>query len=277
MNPHTPNDSSITALLRSLIRHRDLTYKLARMDFLNRYKGSFIGLGWSLLIPVLMLAVYTFVFSFVFNARWGENSTESRSEFALVLFAGLLIHGFFSEVFNRSPSIIIDNKNYVKKFVFPLEVLPASVIITSVFHIIISILVLFVAFLMLNGYVYWTVVFSPIVVFPLAVMCLGLSWLLAALGVFVRDIGQASGIVTTILLFMSPVFYPLSILPEELQWVMTLCNPLTFIIEQMRAVMVFGTIPDWSGLLVYTAVATFLLWLGFWFFQRTRQGFSDVL
>lgn len=247
------------------------------MDVSSRYKGSFLGLGWSFFNPILMLAVYTFVFSFVFNARWGESTSGSRSEFALVLFAGLLVHGFFAEILNRAPALILNNANYVKKVIFPLEILPISSLLAAVFHTGISVVVLVIAFLALNGFLHWTAIFGPVVMLPLAIFSLGCAWFLASLGVYVRDIGQTIGLLTTVLLFMSPVFYPMSILPEAMQWVMLICNPLTFIIEQARAVMVFGQLPDWGGLALYMAVSLLFMWAGFWFFQRTRKGFGDVL
>jgi lipopolysaccharide transport system permease protein len=277
MNPHSAHPSTPKALISSVLTYRELIYKLARMDVSSRYKGSFLGLGWSLFNPILMLAVYTFVFSFVFNARWGGSTDGSRSEFALVLFAGLLVHGFFAEVLNRAPALILINANYVKKVIFPLEILPISSLLAAVFHTGVSVGVLIIAFLVLNGFLHWTAFLGPLVMLPLAIFTLGSAWFLAALGVYVRDIGQTIGILTTVLLFMSPVFYPMSTLPEPMQWVMLLCNPLTFIIEQARAVMVFGQLPDWGGLAIYTAVSVVFMWAGFWFFQRTRKGFGDVL
>lgn len=277
MNPHKPHPTSLGALVASVRQYRELIHKLTRMDVAARYKGSFLGLGWTFFNPLLMLTVYTFVFSFVFNARWGGSTSDSRSEFALVLFAGLLVHGFFAEVLNRAPSVVLNNTNYVKKVIFPLEVLPIATLLGAVFHTAISVCVLSIAFLALNGFLHVTALLGPLILLPLAMFSLGCAWFLAALGVYVRDIGQAIGILTTVLLFMSPVFYPMSILPEVMQWVMLLCNPLTFIIEQTRAVMVFGNLPNWGGLALYTGVSLAFMWLGFWFFQRTRRGFGDVL
>ena len=277
MNPHKLHPTTLGALIKSLCTYNELIYKLTRMDVAARYKGSFLGLGWSFFNPLLMLTVYTFVFSFVFNARWGESTSNSRSEFALVLFSGLLVHGFFAEVLNRAPSLVLNNTNYVKKVIFPLEILPISILLGAIFHAAISFGVLSVAFLALNGFIHVTVVLAPVIMLPLAFFSLGCAFFLAALGVYMRDIGQATGIFISVLLFMSPVFYPMSTLPEKMQWVMLLLNPLTFIIEQTRAVMVFGNMPDWGGLAIYSAISIFFMWLGYWFFQRTRSGFSDVL
>ncbi|MGR9155154.1 ABC transporter permease [Rhizobium leguminosarum] len=256
--------------------YRELVLKLARMDVISRYRGSFLGLGWSFFNPLLLLSVYTFVFSFVFKARWGEGTGDSPSEYALVLFAGLLVHAFFAEVLNRAPALILNNTNYVKKVVFPLEVLPIVALLAAVFHMMISILVLVIAFLAFNGFFHWTVFLIPLVVLPLAMLMMGLAWFLTSLGVFVRDVGQTIGILTTVLLFMSPVFYPMSSLSEKLQWVMLL-NPLTFVIEQARAVLIFGNPPNWLGLLLYSVISFLCMWGGFVFFQKTRKGFNDVL
>jgi len=276
MDPHRPHLTSPSALFKSILTYRDLVFKLARMDVISRYRGSFLGLGWSFFNPLLLLSVYTFVFSFVFKARWGEGTGDSRTEFALVLFAGLLVHAFFAEVLNRAPALILNNTNYVKKVIFPLEVLPVATLLAAVFHMMISIIVLVIAFLALNGFFQWTVILIPFVVLPLAMMMMGFAWFLTSIGVFVRDVAQTIGILTTVLLFMSPVFYPMSSLPEKLQWVMLL-NPLTFIIEQTRAVLIFGNLPNWGGLLVYSVISFMCMWSGFAFFQKTRRGFSDVL
>lgn len=278
MDPHEPHKQYLSALAQSIYRYRQLIYKVTRMDVRSRYKGSFLGLGWSFVTPLLMLAIYTFVFSFVFNARWGGGaSSGSRSEFALILFSGLLVHGFLAEVLHRSPALILNNVNYVKKVVFPLEILSVSTLLAALFHTAISLAVLTIALGVLNGFLHWTVIFAPVLLLPLCLLALGFSWFLASFGVYVRDVGQTIGIVTTVLLFLSPVFYPLSTLPETLQWTMMLLNPLTFIIEQLRDVMVFGNVPDWRGLFLYTVASTVIMMAGFWFFQRTRRGFSDVL
>jgi lipopolysaccharide transport system permease protein len=223
-----------------------------------------------------MLTVYTFVFSVIFKARWGVGGDESKTQFALVLFVGMIVHGLFAEVLNRAPSLILSNVNYVKKVVFPLEILPIINMGASLFHSLISLLVLLIAFGIFNQYLNWTVVFIPLVLFPLTLLTLGIAWILTALGVFLRDVGQTIGIVTTIMMFLSPVFFPISSLPEEFQpWMMA--NPLTFIIEQAREVLIWGHTPDLIGLSIYTVAALSVTWLGFALFQKTRKGFADVL
>jgi lipopolysaccharide transport system permease protein len=179
-------------------------------------------------------------------------------------------------VLNRTPSLILGNVNYVKKVVFPLEILPAISMGAALFHSLISLLVLLLAFVFFNGYLHWTAVLIPLVLLPLAVLTLGLAWILASLGVFIRDVGQTIGIITTIMLFVSPVFFPVTALPEEYR-PLIMANPLTFIIEQAREVLIWGRLPDWSGLLIYTLAASAVAWAGYVWFQKTRKGFADVL
>lgn len=276
MNPHATQSTSPTFLIRSLWRHRQLIKQMAWREVVGRYKGSMMGLLWSFINPVLMLAVYTFVFSVVFKAKWGGNGEESKTAFALVLFSGLIMHGLLAEVLNRAPSLILGNVNYVKKVIFPLEILPAVAIGGALFHSAVSLVVLLAVFLALNGYLHWTLLLTPLVMFPLVLLTLGLAWMLASLGVFVRDIGQTIGIITTVMLFLSPIFFPITAIPEEYQ-IYIMLNPLTFIIEQVREVLLWGHMPNWKGLALYTLMAATISWLGFIWFQKTRRGFADVI
>lgn len=275
-NPHVAQPTSLIALGKSLWRNRQLIVQMARREVVGRYKGSVMGLAWSFLNPVFMLAVYTFVFSVVFRARWGIGGEESKTQFALVLFVGLIVHGLFAEVLNRAPALILSNVNYVKKVVFPLEILPIISVGAALFHTLISLCVLLAAFTLFNGHLHWTVVFTPLVFLPLIILTLGLAWILASLGVFLRDVGQTIGLITTVMMFLAPVFYPITAIPEEFRpWIMV--NPLTVMIEQAREVLIWGRLPDWTGLGIYTLVATFIAWAGYAWFQKTRKGFADVL
>ena len=250
--------------------------RMTRRDVVGRYRGSVLGLAWSFFNPIIMLCVYTFVFTVVFEARWGVETESGQASFAIQLFAGLIVHGLFAEVLNRAPSLILANNNYVKKVVFPLEILPLIPLGSSLFHAAVSLTVLLVAQLIVVGNFPVTFWLAPIVLSPLIVLSMGLGWLLASLGVFLRDIGQTMALVTTMLLFLSPVFYPLSALPEEFR-PFILANPLTFIIEQARSVLIVGEMPDWGGLAGYMLAALFVAWVGFAWFQKTRKGFADVL
>ena len=276
INPHAAQPTSLVALAKSLWRNRQLILQMTQREVVGRYKGSVMGLAWSFFNPVFMLAVYTFVFSVIFKSRWGVGGEESKTQFAVVLFVGMIVHGLFAEVLNRAPSLILSNVNYVKKVVFPLEILPVIAMGAALFHGLISLGVLLAAFALFNGYLHWTVVFTPLVVLPLVILTVGIAWMLASLGTFLRDVGQTIGIITMVLMFLAPVFYPVTAVPEEFRpWLMA--NPLTFIIEQAREVLIWGHVPDWTGLGTYTVVAMAITWAGYAWFQKTRKGFADVL
>ena len=275
-NPHAAQPVSLAALGKSLWRNRQLIEQMTKREVAGRYKGSVMGLAWSFFNPVFMLSVYTFVFSGVFKSRWGVGGDESKTQFAMVLFVGMIIHGLLAEVLNRAPGLILSNTNYVKKVVFPLEILPVISMGAALFHSLISLAVLLAAFALFNSSLHWTAVFVPLVLLPLVILTIGLAWILASLGVFLRDVGQTIGIITTVMMFLAPVFYPVTALPEEFRpWIMA--NPLTFIIEQARAVLIWGHMPDWAGLGIYTLAATTVAWAGYAWFQKTRKGFADVL
>ena len=276
MNPHANQPSSLLSLGKSLLQHRELILQMTKREVVGRYRGSFMGLGWSFINPILMLAVYTFVFSVVFRAKWGVGGGGSKAEFAIVLFVGLIVHGLFAEVLNRAPGLILSNANYVKKVIFPLEILPIVSVGAALFHSLISLGVLLGAFALFNGFLHWTALLIPLVLLPLIFVILGFAWLLASLGVYLRDVGQTIGIITTMMLFLAPVFYPMSALPEKYQTFL-LVNPLTFIIEQARGVLILGHIPNWNGLAIYAALSLIMAWLGYWWFQMTRKGFADVI
>jgi len=276
VNPHAGQPTSPLSLLRSLWRNRQLIAQMTRREVVGRYRGAVLGIAWSFFNPLLMLSIYTFVFSFIFKSRWGVNPDETKIQFAMVLFVGMIVHGLFAEVLNRAPSLILANVNYVKKVVFPLDILPVIAIGAALFHSLVSLGVLTFAFLLFNGYLNWTAIFIPFVLLPLIIITLGFAWMLASLGVFLRDAGQTIGIITTVMMFLSPVFYPVTALPVELRpWLMT--NPLTFIIEQAREVLIWGHLPNWMGLSIYTLTAAVVAWAGYVWFQKTRKGFADVL
>ncbi len=261
--------------MRSLRQQRGLILDLAKREVTGRYRGSALGLLWSFFNPLLMLAVYTFVFSVVFKARWAGGS-DSKTEFALVLFTGLMAFNLFSECINRAPGLVVGNANYVKKVVFPLELLPFVILASAAFHMLISFGVWLLFYLIFFGMPPLTVLLLPLVLLPLALLTLGLSWLLASLGVYLRDVTQVTTVITSVLMFLSPIFYPVSILPAEYRPFLQL-NPLTLTIEQARDVMIWGKGLDWAAWGLYLVVALMIAWLGFAWFQKTRKGFADVL
>lgn len=276
MNPHQAHKTSAVEIYVSFVRNRKLIFQMAQREVLGRYRGSIMGLAWSFFNPLLMLAVYTFFFSFIFKSRWGTAQDAGHADFAIVLFVGLIIHGLFAECINRAPLLINSNVNYVKKVVFPLEVFPWIAMGSALFHAAISVLVLLALQLIIVGSLPWTVVFFPLVIIPLLLVTLGFAWFLAATGVFVRDIGQATGMFTSVLMFISPVFYPISTLPSKMH-ILVMLNPLTLIIEESRKVLLFGEMPNWNALGVYLLVSVAIAWAGFWWFQKNRKGFADVL
>jgi lipopolysaccharide transport system permease protein len=259
----------------SFWNQRSLVWEMTKRDVIGRYRGSAMGILWSFLNPILMLTVYTFVFNVVFRARWGTEDT-SKVEFAIILFVGLIIHALFAECVNRAPGLVLGNVNYVKKVVFPLEILPWVSMGSALFHLLISVLVLLAAFALTHFYLNWTAVFLPLLLLPLVLLTMGVTWFVASVGVFLRDVGQTTGIVTMVMLFLSPVFFPVSALPAGYQ-VLLHVNPLTFMIEQARDVLVWGRLPDWQGLAVYFLASLLVAWLGLVWFQKTRRGFADVL
>jgi lipopolysaccharide transport system permease protein len=222
-----------------------------------------------------MLLVYTLVFGVVFGARWGFEG-EGKLDFALVLFAGLIVFNVIAECMTRAPALIIGQSQYVKRVRFPLEILPVTVLFSAIFHAFVSLLILVLALGLFRGVLHWTVVLVPLVLAPLLFLCLGIGWLLSSLGVFFRDISHVMGIATLAVMFLSPIFYPVSMIPEWLQPFYVL-NPLTLIIENTRAVVIWGNLPDWNNLLVGILSTSLAALFGYAWFQRTRGGFADVL
>jgi lipopolysaccharide transport system permease protein len=260
----------------SIWRNRSLTFQMTKREVLGRYRGSLLGLGWSLFHPLVMLTIYTFVFSVVFRARWPGMAEGSTTDFALLLFVGMILHGIFAECVNRAPSLVLSNPNYVKKVVFPLEILPWVAMGSAVFHGVISLCVLLLAQLLFHGTIPWTLILIPFVLLPLLCATLGIAWFLSALGVYIRDIVQITGFVTTILLFISPVFFPISAVPPQFQIWLKL-NPLSFVIEASRNVLIFGRTFDVVGWTCYAVGSFVIACAGFWWFQKTRRGFADVV
>lgn len=262
-------------VLISMYAHWNLIRQLTKRELLSRYRGSLLGVLWAFLHPLVMLTVYTIVFRGAFGMRW-EREGESALDFGLLLFSGLIVHALFAESVQRAPSLIVNHSNYVKKVVFPLEILVWTAVGTALFHASISALALILFYGLLHHSLHWTMLFLPLLLIPLAFVTIGVSWFLASAGVFVRDIGQASGPVMTIMLFLSPVLYPASAFPESYR-ALLYANPLTFLITQSQDILIWGKAPSWIGLGVYCVCSYFVAWLGLFWFQRTRRAFADVL
>ncbi|MBB4267064.1 ABC transporter permease [Roseospira visakhapatnamensis] len=258
----------------------DLAYVLIKRDILGRYRGSAMGLLWSFLVPLMMLGIYTFVFGEIFQARWSgrgaEDGATSTLDFALLLFIGLMNHSLLAESLTRSAGIILSHVNYVKRVVFPLDLLPVMIVMSALFHFVISLGVFITFYVVVKQTIHPTILWLPLILAPFTILTVGLSWFVAAAGVYYRDVIQIMNLGVTVLLFLSPVLYPASMLPENLRPLFTL-NPLTFVIEESRAVIFHGLGPDWWGLLVYTGVALVVAVLGHRAFMAMRKGFADVL
>ncbi|MBN9286508.1 MAG: ABC transporter permease [Gammaproteobacteria bacterium 39-13] len=275
MNPHALPKTSPFEMALAATRHRQTIFQMVKREILMRYRGSVLGIAWSFFTPLLMLCVYTFFFSVVFKARWNVE-TDNHVDYAVVLFVGLILYTLFSECINRAPQLILSNTNFVKKIIFPLEILPWITLGSALFHASISFGILIIGQFFLSGQIAWTIIFFPLILFPFLLMILGAVWFLAAAGVYFRDISHTTNIITSVLLFVSPVFYSTSMLPEKIH-TLTLLNPLTVIITESRKILLFAELPNFTALSVYSLCSFLIAWSGFYFFQKTRKGFADVL
>jgi lipopolysaccharide transport system permease protein len=253
-----------------------LLRQFVRREIEARYRGSALGIVWSLVTPLLMLSIYTFVFSVVLNARWRGEAEGGQGAFAVTLFAGLIAFNVFSEVVNRAPTLIVHHPNYVKKVVFPLEILPVSALGAALFQALINVAILVAANLLITGTISSTLVLLPVAVIPLIGLGLGLGWFLASLGVYLRDIAYIVGLVTQVLFFLSAIFYPVEAVPESLRPLLYL-NPLTTIVESFRRTLVWNLAPDWTAWAVVSGVAGMVFLLGYTWFMKTKTGFADVI
>lgn len=270
----SPRSRPLAGFLTTPVKHRHLIMRLIQREIVGRYRGSFAGLAWSFITPLIMLLLYTFVFSVVFKAKWKDFDTSGG--FALILFSGLIVHGVLAECINRSPTLITGNANYVKKMVFPLEIYAWVTAGSAVFHAGVSWLVLTIAQLCMGVPLPWTAILFPLVMLPLLLGCLGVSWFLSALGVYFKDIVQITGTLATLLLFLSPVFYALDSIPPKFRPLIEL-NPLTGVLESARKVLMFGELPSLTYWLVSFLVGFVVAYIGYFFFQKSRDGFADVI
>lgn len=262
--------------LACVIRQWPLIWELTKRELVGRYRGSVLGILWSFFYPLLLLSVYSFVFGDILAVRWNQQPEQTTTGFALVLFAGLIAFNFYAECVNRAPTLVLENVAYVKKVVFPLEILPWVSVVSALLHTFASFIVL-VAFILLVGEsLVGTIPLALIALLPLLFLVLALQWVLSSLGVYLRDIHQIVGVVTTAMMFLCPIFYPLEVVPLEMRWLIEL-NPLTSVIENFRSLALWGKFPDLELFSYQLVGSVFLAWLGFLWFQKTRKGFADVL
>ncbi|MFT3735717.1 MAG: ABC transporter permease [Rhodocyclaceae bacterium] len=265
---------NISSGVQSLYANLSLLHSLVVRDIAARYRGTMLGFVWVLVYPLMMLGVYSFVFGRVFNARWGSGG--DIQDFVPMLYCGLIVHALFSETLTRSPAAILSNPGYVKKVVFPLELLPVSHLVSAMFNALIGLLLIGIFLLVRHQTIPATVLYVPLVFFPLLLLTAGLAWFLSAVGIFFRDLGQMMGVAMSVLLFLSPVFYPISSVPLLVQKLIYL-NPLTYPVEALRAALISGVQPDWSHWLAYSVVSLLMAVGGLWVFQKTRPAFADVI
>jgi len=274
--PGRRQPTGLPSFLRSVVAHRELILRLATREVTQRFQGSLLGIIWMVLMPLLTAAVFTFVFSAVFQTRWGAATPAGPFDFAILLLVGMAVHGIFAEAVGRAPTVILAQASYVTKVIFPIEVLPVVAVLASLVNAFVTVGIVVVGQALLKGVLHWTVIFWPLVIAPYLIFVVALTMFFAACGVFLRDLSQIVSLLVTVTLFLTPIFYPLDAVPGAFRQVMRL-NPLTSIVEQSRTVIVFGGLPDFVSLGLYTLCALAALTAAYWLFQRLRPGFADVL
>ncbi len=263
-------------ILRHLWRHKELIGQLTRREVLFRYKGSYLGLTWVFLQPLFMLTVYTFVFSVIFESKWGVAIEDSRLTFAIALFCGILTFNILGDVANAAPMLILGHPNFVKKVIFPLEILPVVKLLGTVVHACFGLMILFLGMAIGHLPFHWTILLLPIVWFPMVIFSMGCGFFLSSLGVFIRDIGATVGVLVSMLLFMSPIFYPMEAVPDALRPYCQL-NPIAVYVEDARRVLLWGQLPDWPWFFGGLIFSILVMVFGFVFFMRSKRAFADVL
>jgi lipopolysaccharide transport system permease protein len=261
--------------LAQAVRHRRLIRRLAIQQVRSRYAGSVLGVVWAVVHPIFLLAVFTFVFSVIFQARWGTE-VHARGHFALVLFAGLLVYNLFQHCLIHAPMILVGRPSYVTKMVFPLDVLPWVTLAEAVFNAIVGFMVFFVLYGVILGVPPLTTLAVPVLLIPLMLFILGMMWVLAAAGVYVRDLAQVVNVVALVAMFLSPIFYPLEAIPDRFR-VIILMSPLTIVITHVRGAVFDGVLPSPGGFVLSLAVGWCVAWFGFVCFCLLRRGFGDVV
>jgi lipopolysaccharide transport system permease protein len=254
-------------------QQRHLILQLVSHELKARYYTSFLGVLWVLLVPLSTLAIYTFVFSVVLPSAWQDSGS---TPYAFILFAALIPFTLFSEVVNRSPTIILGYPNYVKKVVFPLHILPIVVLGSALVDSLVSIVLLLIGIVVFSHSLPLTIFLLPLVYLPLLLITLGASWFLASLGVYIRDVGPAINIFTRLWFFLTPIVYPLERVPQKYLWIIKL-NPLSLIVETFRNVLLWGKPLNWAEWSIWVLAGGCIAMLGYFWFMKTRTGFADVL
>ena len=263
-------------IFKELKTHRFLTRQLAKKEIAQRYRGSALGFLWSIISPLFTLAIYTLVFGFIFQAKWGIESSGSKADVALILFSGLIFHAFMTECLVAAPSLMSANTNFVKRVVFPLEVLSWTSLASALYHFMMSFGVLLAFYGIVHQTIPTSILLMPVILIPFCLLLVGLMWLLSALGVFLKDLSQIMQMLSTLLLFSSPILYPMSMVPEKFHFVLYL-NPLTFIIEEARHILFSGSLQNIPGILLYFSISVAFAIIGRFAFKKLKPSFSDLL
>lgn len=264
---------------RDLVENAPLIATLVKRDFVSRYRASAVGLLWSFIQPAFMLGVYTVTFSLIMNVRFGAEN--SPSSFVLYLFCGMLPWMAFSEALARSSTVILDNANFVKKLVFPTQILPVNMMLSALLTEGIGMIIFVLAIFMFRHSLHSTIVFLPLVLIPQVLLTLGLGWILASFTVFIRDLANFIHLILTAWLFLTPIFYPEAIvlqanMPNSFKRLF-LMNPMFTIVSNYRRIFLDGKAVDFRALILLTAVSLVIFWMGYAWFYRTRKSFADVL
>lgn len=252
-----------------------LIIQFVKRELLAKFRGSILGILWVVLLPVLMLAIFTLVFHGIFGMKWSNNPSVSALEFSLYLFVGLGVYQFASEVLNRATTLIIAQTNLVTKVVFPLWILPLVSTLVAAINWLVSFVLLLLLALWVQG-VDWHWLLLPLIVLPLFIALLGVSLLFSSIGVYLRDLPHLVSMTMMGLMFLSPIFYPLSAVPESWQFWFTL-NPLTQFIEPLRSLLLEKTMPSLTTWITIYGIAIGCFTFGKWVFLRLQKGFADVL
>jgi len=262
--------------LRNLWNYRELIVQFTIRDLMSRYKGSYLGVAWAIINPLVMLLVYSFIFVVIFQMRWGAELEQDKLLYTLMIFSGLVPFYIFSESVNRSITAVSSNPNYVKKVVIPLEILPLSLVLSVVINNLFGLGLLILGKLIFLNTPDWSLIYVPLLLLPITILSLGLALMLSALGVYLRDLAHSISLVVNILFYMSPIFYSADIVPAPFDKIITL-NPLTGIIEQWREVILLGNQLVLRDYLWVVSFSVLIFFIGYSVFLKLRKGFADVV
>lgn len=266
--------------INSMRKNRELMVQLVKRNLSSKYKGTTLGMVWNFLQPMILLLVYTYAFGMLFHSQWIDTSAgnlaDKKFSYAVVVFCGMTVYNIFSDVVAMSPNLFVSNPNYIKKIIFPLEILPIAQVITSIISNLIWFTILFVGAVLFSGSLSWTMLLLPMILLPYVLMLTGIAFVLASLGVFFRDLAQVCMLITQIMYLMTPIFYSAEMVPEELDFVLVI-NPLAWFVSETRKIFIFKQLPDFGGIAIWLAIAVLIFYLGFCCLKKTERGFADVL